>query len=265
MATLVTIPASNYAEKARWALQLAGIPFAEAKYAPLLAYMATMPRGGKSVPLLVVPAENLVLKDSADILDYCATKRPELYPSPHTKELELMFDQELGPHARRCAYHILFADSVATWRILAGPLDSYVQYFLAWLLRPILKAMLMRALNVNAKSAERSWAKIERILEETGKRLGDGAIGTRFLDGSTLSAADITFCAHMSLLLAPQQHSYIAPYISVDRIKDPIFRQRIEKLQQSKVGEHVVVVECSVHLRVADDAIHQHVEANIDS
>lgn len=105
-ATFVTIPASNYVEKARWALQLAGVAFSERKYAPLFAYLSTMPNGGKSVPLLVVPGKDgeksVVLKDSSDILDYCATELSDLYPTLKTKELELYYDKVLGPHARRC-------------------------------------------------------------------------------------------------------------------------------------------------------------------
>lgn len=121
MATLVTIPVSNFVEKARWALQLAGVTHTERKYAPVFAYVSTMPNGGKSVPLLVLPAPPLsdgihatatkptVLTDSSDILDYCATKLPSLYPTPETKALELKFDKELGPFARcigTCVHHV---------------------------------------------------------------------------------------------------------------------------------------------------------------
>lgn len=136
------------------------------------------------------------------------------------------------------AYHILFADSAAGREVLAGPL-GFFQYYVVWLLYPVLKSLLMRGLNVNAKSAERSWAKIERLVEELDEKLGDGPIGSQFLDGSTFSAADITVCAHMSLLLFPPQHSYIGRQMSVERIKDPVFKQRIEKLQQSKVAKYV--------------------------
>lgn len=109
MATFVSIPASNYVEKARWALQLARVPFTESKFAPLFAYVSTMPNGGRSVPLLVLPpsadsdSDNKkpkVLTDSADILDYCATKLPSLYPTSETKALELHYDKKLAPYTR---------------------------------------------------------------------------------------------------------------------------------------------------------------------
>jgi glutathione S-transferase len=103
VATLVSIPASNYVEKARWALQFAGVAFREEKWAPLFVYLSTKPKGGRSVPLLVLPSPSgAVLTDSSDILDYCAQKRPDLYPNEDTKRLELYYDTELGPHARRC-------------------------------------------------------------------------------------------------------------------------------------------------------------------
>lgn len=136
------------------------------------------------------------------------------------------------------AYHILFADAAAGREIIAGPL-GFFQYCVVWLLYPMLKALLMRGLNVNAKSAERSWVKIERLVEQIEEKLGDGPVGTQFLDGSMFSAADITVCAHMSLLLFPPQHSYIGRQMSAEHIKDPVFKQRIEKLQKSKVGQYV--------------------------
>lgn len=100
-AILVSIPPSNYVEKARWALQLASIPFEEHKYAPVQHRLATKPKGGLSVPLLYWPATKESLVDSSDILDLCARSLPSLYPTKETKQLEHFYDEELGPHARR--------------------------------------------------------------------------------------------------------------------------------------------------------------------
>jgi len=103
VATLVSIPASNYVEKARWALQLTGIAFREEKWAPVFAYFSTKPKGGASVPLLVLPlSKSAVLTNSSDILDFCAQTKPDLYPNEDTKKLELYYDTELGPHTRCC-------------------------------------------------------------------------------------------------------------------------------------------------------------------
>lgn len=136
------------------------------------------------------------------------------------------------------AYHLLFMDPAAGRQILAGPL-GFFQYYVVWLLYPLLKIMLQRALRVNAKTAEMSWTRVEQIVADAEAKLGDGPVGSRFLAGSSFSAADITFCAHMSLLLFPPQHSYVGPYMSIDRVKDAVFKKRLETLQQSKVGQYV--------------------------
>lgn len=98
---LVSVPASNFCEKARWALQLARIPFREREYAPVLHLFGTIPTGGRSVPVLYWPESKRALTDSSDILDLCAQSLPTLYPTKETKELELFYDRSLGPHSRR--------------------------------------------------------------------------------------------------------------------------------------------------------------------
>ncbi|POM64013.1 Hypothetical protein PHPALM_20518 [Phytophthora palmivora] len=220
-ATLVTIPASSYAEKARWALRVAQVPFVEEKWAPLFAYMSTIPKGGRSVPLLTLPPPNAALTDSADIMAFCAKTLPELYPNEKAKELEVLFDTKLGPHTRRCVKALY----------------------------PALRLLLLRSMNINKKSAERSWIRIEGILKEAEKQLGDDPIGSRFLAGDTFSAADIAFCSHIALLILAPDHEFIAPYISMSSIQDPMFRNRFEEIRRSKIGQYVLW--CYKHKRPA--------------
>ncbi|KAG6976180.1 hypothetical protein JG688_00001609 [Phytophthora aleatoria] len=240
-ATLVTIPASNYAEKARWALRLAEIPFFEEKWAPLFAYLSTMPKGGRSVPLLVLPrTPKVILTDSADIVGFCAENHPELYPNEKAKDQEKFFDTKLGPHARRCVYYNLFQDDQMSKRIMADPIDGLVQRSMLRLLFPALRLVLLRSLNINEKSAERSWSRIEGVLKEVEKELGDGPVGTRFLAGDSFSAADIAFCSHLAPFVQPPEHEFVTPYISTDSVQDPVFRERYESIRRSKVGEYVL-------------------------
>ncbi|KAF1776825.1 hypothetical protein JG687_00002629 [Phytophthora cactorum] len=236
-ATLVTIPASNYAEKARWALRLAEIPFFEEKWAPLFAYLSTMPKGGRSVPLLVLPrTPKVILTDSADIVGFCAENHPELYPNEKAKDQEKFFDTKLGPHARRCVYYNLFQDDQMSKRIMADPIDGLVQRSMLRLLFPALRLVLLRSLNINEKSAERSWSRIEGVLKAVEKELGDGPVGTRFLAGDSFSAADIAFCSHLAPFVQPPEHEFVTPYISTDSV----FRERYESIRRSKVGEYVL-------------------------
>lgn len=137
------------------------------------------------------------------------------------------------------AYHIVFQDTSAARNVLVASLGR-IQYFITWLLFPILKAMLMRALNINERGAEKSWAKVERLVKEAEERLGDAPIGSRFLSGDSFSAADISFCAHVALLLLPPEHAFLAPYFSVGAVRDRVFRERLERLRDSKAGQFVL-------------------------
>ncbi|KAE8906185.1 hypothetical protein PF005_g24106 [Phytophthora fragariae] len=237
-AKLVTIPASSYAEKARWALRIANIPFVEEKWAPLFVYLSTVPKGGRSVPLLTTP--DVTLSDSADIVAFCAQTAPELRPSESSEELERYFDAKLGPHTRRCAYFLWFQNNKLSRKVVTGSIDGLVQRFMAWMLFPALRLALLWAMNINATSAERSWLRIEGILAEAETRLGDGPIGSRFLAGTTFSSADIAFCSHVAVLVLPREHEFIAPYITMDAIQDPVFHARFEKLRSSKIGQYVL-------------------------
>ncbi|POM58474.1 Hypothetical protein PHPALM_36866 [Phytophthora palmivora] len=231
---------SSYAEKARWALRVAQVPFVEEKWAPLFAYMSTIPKGGRSVPLLTLPPPNAALTDSEDIMAYCAKTLPELYPNEKAKELEVLFDTKLGPHTRRCAYFTWFQDSHTSKRVMADPVDGLIQRVAVEALYPALRLLLLRSMNINEKSAERSWMRIEGILKEAEKQLGDDPIGSRFLAGDSFSAADIAFCSHIALLILPPEHEFIAPYISMSSIQDPMFRNRFEEIKRSKIGQYVL-------------------------
>lgn len=124
------------------------------------------------------------------------------------------------------------------WRAFAAPV-GFVQYYLTWLLYPVMRSKNSEALGLTPEAVEQAWAKVEKITDEAEKQLGDGPVGSCFLDGDTFSAADITFCAHMTLILFPAQHVYLASHFSVAAVRDPVFKQRLEKLQASKIGQFV--------------------------
>jgi glutathione S-transferase len=137
------------------------------------------------------------------------------------------------------AYYTVFQVNSAARSVLAAPLGR-IQYFITWLIFPILKALLIRALNVTERGAEKSWSKVERLVKEAEERLGDAPIGSRFLTGDTFSAADISFCSHVGLILIPPEHSFLAPHFSVDAIPDSVFRERFQWLRESKAGQFVL-------------------------
>src|SRR4051794_29219587 len=77
---LVTIPISHYGERARWALDYAGIAYREAHHLQMFSWGAAYALGGrKTLPVLVTGAG--VLNDSADILRWASDRAAvPLYP-----------------------------------------------------------------------------------------------------------------------------------------------------------------------------------------
>ncbi|EGZ30007.1 hypothetical protein PHYSODRAFT_323449 [Phytophthora sojae] len=57
---------------------------------------------------------------------------------------------------------------------------------------------------------------------------------------SSLALLFLRRYCHVALLVLPPEHEFIAPYISMDSIQDPVFRARFEKLRSSKIGQFVL-------------------------
>ena len=114
-ARLITIPISHYCEKARWALDRAGVVYREERHVQVVHRVAARRAGGgRTVPVLVAPEG--VFAQSADILAY-ADRHTEpgarLYPEDAVARAEVVtleqgLDADLGPQGRRWMYfHIL--------------------------------------------------------------------------------------------------------------------------------------------------------------
>ncbi|ETW02653.1 hypothetical protein H310_06113 [Aphanomyces invadans] len=245
---LVTIPASNYCEKARWGLRVAKIDFVEEMHAPLFHYMSTKPKGGKSVPLLVT-SPSTCLKDSDAILTLCGTALPSLYPHPGVKEKELWFDNQFGPAARRFGYGLVFSlpPSVAKG-IIIDPIQGTIESYAASAAFPLLKSALTKALNITEQGVERSWTKIQSTFNAVNDILGDKPLGAQFVAGTSFTAADISFCSHASLILAPPQNPFLAQYINMSEAPRQ-YQDRHKELVESKAGQFVLWCYENYYLR----------------
>jgi glutathione S-transferase len=108
---LVTIPISHYCEKARWALERAGVPYREERHVQAVhRFAARRAGGGSTVPVLVTPEGSI--GESEEILDWIDARTPpehRLQPTDpaareETTRLSRRFDALLGPHGRRLMY-----------------------------------------------------------------------------------------------------------------------------------------------------------------
>jgi glutathione S-transferase len=211
---LITIPISHYCEKARWALDRAGISYRERAHLQVLHWIPVTRAGGKKTAPVLVWGDR-VFADSADIVEEASAKAPPgrgLFPADpaaaaEARALQRDFDVGLGPEGRRWMYHGLRGrrdiavaygcTGVPAWQRRALPL-AY----------PLAARIIDRYLDVTAATAAQSEAAVRATFDAVAKRLGDGR---PYLCGERFSAADLTFAALAAPMLMPPEYGVPLP------------------------------------------------------
>jgi glutathione S-transferase len=208
-ARLVTIPISHYCEKARWALDRAGIPYREERHVQVVHRIASRRAGGSgTVPVLV--ADEGVLAESSDILAFADRHGAQLYPEAVRDEavaLERDFDRDLGPEGRRWMYFHLLAHKdlgvaynctgVPAWErrafpFMLGAMSGYVRHLFA----------IGPSTGVDGRAA------VQRTFDAVAERLADGR---RYLCGGAFTAADLAFAALAAPAICPPEYGVPLP------------------------------------------------------
>ncbi len=211
---LITIPISHYCEKARWALDRAGIDYRERAHLQLIHWLAARRAGGgRTVPVLV--CGDRVFAESADILDEADANAPpgqRLFPddpdaAAEVRALERNFDASLGPQGRRWMYNELRGcrDIAMAYGCTGVP---------AWERRalsvgyPAMTRVIDRFLDITPATAAQSEAEVKRTFAAVARRLGDGR---PYLCGERFTAADLTFAALAAPVVMPAEYGVPLP------------------------------------------------------
>lgn len=211
---LITIPISHYCEKARWALDRAGIPFEERAHLQVLHWIPVARAGGKKTAPVLVWGDR-VYAESADIVAAASAEAPPgrgLFPddpdlAAEARALQVDFDANLGPEGRRWLYFQL-----------RGRRDIAIDYGCAgvpaWQRRalpfayPLAARIIDRYLDVTPATAARAEAAVRAGFDAVAERLGDGR---PYLCGERFSIADLTFASLASPLLMPPEYGVPLP------------------------------------------------------
>ncbi len=213
-ARLLTIPISHFCEKARWALDRAGVEYAEHPHVQLIhIFAARLAGGGRTVPVLVT-ADGEVLADSTTILRWTDTRvalEQRLYPDGElgisAAALETWLDDGLGPDGRLWMYHetLPVVDELEPWALAGVPPWERRLFRVS---RPFVGVAIRRYLGVDAVSASAAVERIRGVFDSVADRLSDGR---PFLLGDRFTAADLTFAALAAPMLLPVRYGSPLP------------------------------------------------------
>ena len=203
---------SNYNEKARWALDYKRLPHVRrAVDAGRHRVIAKRLTGGRTFPVLVVDGEPI--GDSTEIIAALERLRPEprLYPAgPEERrralELEELFDEELGPHARLLAMHHMLGSGGLFLGAFTPDLPA-ARRLVARLAFPLVRRRVRRSFGIDERSVELAFEKVRAAGE--GLRAEMSPRG--YLVGDGFSVADLTLAALVAPLVAPPQFPYPQP------------------------------------------------------
>jgi glutathione S-transferase len=212
--TLVTIPISHFCEKARWALDRAGIEYSEQRHIQIV-HIAAAKRagGGRSTPVLKTPEGSF--GDSTAILQYADDHGPpqlRLYPRDEPSRADVMaledrFDAVLGPESRRWLYYEVFKDARRFSSYNLASVPAWERRIFPFVLAPA-KAVIRSRLDISAATAAESLRLVNQELDFVAGLLADGR---HYLVGDRFSAADLTFAALSAPLVAPVQYGTQLP------------------------------------------------------
>jgi glutathione S-transferase len=201
-------------EKARWALDRAGVRYRERAHLQLIHWLAVRRAGGgTTVPVLV--CGDRVLADSADIVDEADGVAPpgqRLYPddpgaAAQVRALQRDFDTNLGPHGRRWMYHQMRGRCDLAIAYGCTGVPTWERRTLA-LTYPAVIRVIDRSLDITAATAAQSEAQVRLVFDTVAKRLSDDR---PYLCGDRFTAADLTFAALAASVLMPPGYGVPLP------------------------------------------------------
>ena len=242
MLRLVTIPISHYCEKARWALERAGLSYREERHVQGIHRIASRRAGGGgTTPVLVTPEG--ALGESEQILRWVDQRTPpdqRLFPSGPAERAEVerlcrRFDERLGPRGRRLMYVNMLAQRELMLRFNNQGVPRWEDRALrlGW---PFGVRFVKRALGVRAGIEVEDEAVVWEELDFVAELLADGR---KHLCGERFSAADLTFAALSASLIVPPVYGVPLPQPDV---LPPDIAELIERVRAHPAGSYALAM-----------------------
>ncbi len=214
MLRLVTIPISHYCEKARWALDRAGIPYREERHVQGVHRLAARRAGGGSTVPVLVTGEGAIGESAAILawVDTRTTPEKRLVPEDPAARAETLsicrrLDAELGPRGRRLMYAHMLADRDLALRFNNAGVPAWEDRAIRWGW-PLAARFVERALGMRPGLEVADEAAVWRELDWVAGLLADGR---PHLCGERFGAADLAFAALCAAVVFPPEYGVELP------------------------------------------------------
>ena len=215
MPRLITIPISHYCEKARWALERAEIKYKEEQHLQGF-HIPHVYRAGKLDTAPVLVTSEGVFNDSTTILQWIDSKTPahlklyseDLKLKKEVEAFEDTLDEEFGVAGRLWMYTFMLDELPLIMKYSKLHKVPRYEKFLMPFVFPKMKKLIAKAMKVRPDSRKKTYAKIEKTLNDIEKQLSDGR---PFLLGERFTAADLTFASLAAAILLPENYGVILP------------------------------------------------------
>jgi glutathione S-transferase len=208
---LLTIPISHFCEKARWALERAGLDYREERHVQGVNRIVSWRSGGHgTLPVLICEAG--VLAESEAILRYADWHLPEaarLFPDGAGEVTALCraLDAGLGRDGRRWIYAHMLEHKELMLRFNDAGVPRWEDRMMRSLW-PLVERWGRRELAVRPDTLERDRPRVEAVFDAIAARLADGR---PYLFGERFTAADLTFAALAASAVLPPDYGTPLP------------------------------------------------------
>ncbi len=208
------MPISHYCEKARWALDRAGLAYREERHIQgIHQLVARRAGGGTTLPVLL--DDGVVLTSSESILRYAdegLAPEHRLFPAgpracDEVVRLSRHLDAGLGPDGRRWIYAQMLPLRELLLRYNNQGVPPWEARFMTTAL-PLVSRFARRHLAVTGTTIADDEPRVTAAFDEIAARLADGR---PFLCGDRFSAADLTFAALAAPVVVPPQYGVALP------------------------------------------------------
>jgi glutathione S-transferase len=211
---LLTIPISHFCEKARWALERAGLDYVEERHIQGVHQLkARRAGGGTTVPVLVT--EEGVFAESEDILCYADERTGEerrLFPAdgPLREEVVALcrwLDEGLGPDGRRLMYAHMLELKGPMLRVNNQGVPTWEARMMS-ALWPLMTRWGRRELGIGPATIRDDEERVRHAFDAVAQRLADGR---PHLCGERFGAADLTFACLAAAVVVPPKYGVRLP------------------------------------------------------